>query len=80
MGVRGFRVGKDAKGRKYTATSIPGTGIYRRDYLQNRGQPTPPVPAPRANSIQAATPSRASGWLLYLAVAILLYLVIRIFK
>jgi len=31
-GVRGFRVGKDAKGRSYTAASIPGTGIYNRQY------------------------------------------------
>jgi hypothetical protein len=30
IGVRGFRVGKDAKGRSYTATSIPGTIIYER--------------------------------------------------
>ena len=27
VGVRGFRVGKDAKGRSYTAASIPGTGL-----------------------------------------------------
>ncbi len=32
VGVRGFRVGKDAKGRTYTASSIPGTGIYNRQY------------------------------------------------
>ena len=32
IGVRGFRVGTDAKGRSYTATSIPGTGLYRRTY------------------------------------------------
>jgi hypothetical protein len=32
MGVRGFRVGKDAKGRSYTAASIPGTGLYSRTY------------------------------------------------
>jgi hypothetical protein len=31
-GVRGFRVGTDAKGNTYTATSIPGTGIYNRQY------------------------------------------------
>ncbi len=80
VGVPGFRVGKDAKGRKYTATSIPGTGIYRRDYLQNRGRPTAPNPAPRPNSIQAATRSRASSWLVYLTIAILLYLIIRIFN
>src|ERR1019366_5899564 len=31
-GVRGFRVGKDAKGRSYSAASIPGTGLYNREY------------------------------------------------
>lgn len=39
LGVRGFRIGKDAKGRAYTATSLPGTGVYRRDYLSG---PTTP--------------------------------------
>ena len=32
IGVRGFRVGQDAKGRSYTAASIPGTGLYNRTY------------------------------------------------
>jgi hypothetical protein len=32
IGVRGFRVGQDAKGRSYTAASIPGTGLYSRTY------------------------------------------------
>lgn len=32
VGVPGFRVGKDAVGRDYTQTSIPGSGMYRRDY------------------------------------------------
>lgn len=32
VGVRGFRVGKDAKGRSYTSASIPGTGLYSRNY------------------------------------------------
>lgn len=33
VGVRGLRYGKDAKGRKYRALNLPGTGIYRRDYF-----------------------------------------------
>jgi hypothetical protein len=37
VGVPGVRVGKDAKGRNYQQTSVPGTGIYRRDYS---GAPT----------------------------------------
>ena len=32
VGVKGFRMGQDAKGQNYTQTSIPGTGIYKRDY------------------------------------------------
>jgi hypothetical protein len=32
VGARGFRVGKDAKRRSYTAASIPGTGLYSRTY------------------------------------------------
>jgi Protein of unknown function (DUF4236) len=32
VGGPGFRIGKDAKGRNYQQTSIPGTGIYHRDY------------------------------------------------
>lgn len=32
VGVRGFRVGTDAKGRSYSAASIPGTGLYSRTY------------------------------------------------
>lgn len=32
LGVRGFRVGRDAKGQDYSQTSIPGTGIYKRTH------------------------------------------------
>jgi hypothetical protein len=32
-GVRGLRVGVDAKGRKYTSAGIPGTGISTRHYI-----------------------------------------------
>jgi hypothetical protein len=32
LGVKGFRIGRDATGRSFTHTSLPGTGIYRRDY------------------------------------------------
>ena len=37
VGVRGFRVGTDAKGRSNTAASIPGTGIYSRTYSSQGG-------------------------------------------
>lgn len=38
VGVHGFRAGRNAKGQKYTQTSIPGTGIYRRDYHDSPGK------------------------------------------
>ncbi len=44
-GVRGFRVGRDARGKIYSQTSIPHTGIYRRDYA-----PGPPDPRSRPRS------------------------------
>ncbi|QDK36416.1 DUF4236 domain-containing protein [Bdellovibrio sp. NC01] len=34
VGARGFRTGVDSKGRKYSHTSIPGTGISKRTYEQ----------------------------------------------
>jgi hypothetical protein len=88
VGVRGFRVGKDAKGRTYTAASIPDTGIYRRDYLrkaapQNQAganvsaTPTLPVPGAASNKIRTWPNVRVPVWLAYVGGAILLYLVIR---
>jgi hypothetical protein len=38
VGTRGFRFGRDATGRSYTHLSLPGTGVYRRDYLA-KGRP-----------------------------------------
>lgn len=32
IGGRGFRVGRDARGRQYRSFSIPGTGIFNRTY------------------------------------------------
>jgi hypothetical protein len=42
VGVRGFRVGKDAKGRSYTSASIPGTGLYSRNYPDSAQRPASP--------------------------------------
>jgi hypothetical protein len=44
LGGRGFRFGKDAKGRNYSQASIPGTGIYRRDYYQDTNPTAPAGP------------------------------------
>ena len=57
FGVRGFRVGKDAKGRTYTASSIPGTGIYNRQYSSAR---TPAAQRP-ASADSPTTASSQSG-------------------
>lgn len=35
-GIRGLRVGLDAKGRKYTSAGIPGTGLSSRQYIGRR--------------------------------------------
>jgi hypothetical protein len=67
VGGRGFRVGKDARGRSYTATSIPGTGLYSRTYSSQAkaaAGSAAPMPAPQ--------PSRNGGaalGLLYLLLA-----------
>jgi hypothetical protein len=55
IGGRGFRVGKDAKGRSYTAASIPGTGLYERKYSSQgkaagRNAASVPGTAARQNS------------------------------
>jgi hypothetical protein len=55
-GVRGFRVGKDAKGRTYTAASIPGTGLYNRTYA-SQGKADPESEAPAAG----VSPYRSAG-------------------
>lgn len=40
VGGKGFRYGKDSKGRTYSQTSIPGTGIYSRDYYNGANSPS----------------------------------------
>ena len=54
IGVRGFRVGKDARGRSYTAASIPGTGIYNRQYSGK----APPLSATLSSGV---SPQRVIG-------------------
>jgi len=56
LGVRGLRVGTDAKGRSYTATSIPGTGIYQRQYSSHS-----PTPGNNAAPITGARQSSGVG-------------------
>ena len=47
VGGRGFRLGRDARGRKYSSTSIPGTGIFNRKYYSNKNQTYSPNTTPR---------------------------------
>jgi hypothetical protein len=56
IGVRGFRVGTDAKGRSYTAASIPGTGLYSRMY-SSQGK----AAGESAAGVPAAPQRQASG-------------------
>jgi hypothetical protein len=72
VGARGFRVGRDALGRQYTQTSVPGTGIYRRDYYNNTS--TPPTAAKRNKYL----PSRYF-WLLT-GLAVVLWIILKVVR
>jgi hypothetical protein len=63
-GVRGFRVGTDAKGRTYTAVSIPGTGLYNRAYYGA----SKPI-AQNTVSLRGAPPRQSAGTGLKLFIA-----------
>ena len=69
VGGRGFRDGKDAKGRSYTAASIPGTGLYNPTYtgqVKTAGRSAAPLPS--------AAPGRNSGLAVVLGMPVLAYL------
>jgi hypothetical protein len=77
VGIKGFRIGQDASGRNYSQVSIPGTGIYRRDYYKTNslgqkpgGVPIPvnkPIPATQKQSSNPHTISPSGKYLLALA-------------
>jgi hypothetical protein len=83
VGTRGLRVVKDAAGRTYSSLSIPGTGIYRRDYLSNArpqimAPPTPPNPPVVQNSSPPRrTLAAAIRLVLCIGGAVLIYALIR---
>ena len=63
IGGTGIRAGRDAQGREYTQISIPGTGIYNRQYYSSgppvKPSPQPaPLPGPPAPSPAPGSPSR----------------------
>lgn len=49
-GGRGFHAGIDAKGKRYTSASLPGTGISWRQYQKAKPRHAPPQEAPRIAS------------------------------
>ncbi len=87
LGVRGFRVGKDAQGRNYTQVSIPGTGIYNRQYFkpgvtQSSGPPSPPPTAPthqQSSGVQIQLSPSTKYLLLLFGTAGLVWTVFQLF-
>jgi hypothetical protein len=65
LGIPGFRVGTDAKGRRFTAASIPGTGLYNRTYSRK----VPDV-SETAENPQASRGSRQVWWIVAIALAV----------
>jgi hypothetical protein len=64
-GVRGLRVGLDAKGRSYVNAGLPGTGLSVREYAKKGSSPhvAPPAsqpPLPR-RALDAGVESRGVG-------------------
>jgi len=45
LGVKYFRFGVTADGKRYTTSHIPGTGFYNRTYQHNSSSPLPPQTA-----------------------------------
>lgn len=75
IGGRGFRIGKDARGRNYRALSIPGTGIYNRTYLKkNTVSKSPMYTSPFQPKLGKATVFLLAGALIYLIVYGLIHL------
>lgn len=73
VGGRGFRIGKDARGRKYRALSIPGTGIYNRTYVKKNAVSKPPT-SPSQPKLGKARVFLLAGALIYLIVYGLIHL------
>jgi hypothetical protein len=77
IGVRGFRVGTDAKGRSYTAASIPGTGLYSRTYSsQGKAAGASAAPVPGAAQEQTSGSGLTVGMLIlaFLAGGLVVYM------
>lgn len=79
FGGRGFRIGRDAKGRKYTSVSVPGTGLYNRSYSKTSRPAPPPRYTSASSTANPATGKRLISLASYFAGATLLYLLISWF-
>ena len=90
-GIPGLSAGKDAKGRNYSQVSIPGTGIYRRDYYKTKPTVTPaptspsptltvPYQSPVSNPTNSSPPmTQGTKYIAFLsALAALLWIVMRL--
>ena len=60
VGIPSVRVGQDASGRRYSQVSIPGTGIYRRDYASVKVAGNT-ASAPQPQTIQPPSMPATSG-------------------
>ena len=60
-GVRGFHVGQNAKGTPYTAVSIPGTGMYNRQYYGASKTIAQSPAAQSSDSPASAPPQTGTG-------------------
>lgn len=84
FGGKGFRIGKDARGRNYRSTSIPGTGIYSRTYTKKNATSKPPMyTSPLQSKLNLPASSRISGRsigkvLAYLSAGVLIYLIVSV--
>ena len=68
IGVRGMRVGRDARGKLYRALSIPGTGLYERMYFGRK-----------VTTNVKQTHGRVFVWMLVTLVALLIRAALRLF-
>jgi Protein of unknown function (DUF4236) len=75
IGGRGFRIGKDARGKSYRAFSIPGTGIYNRTYQKKNATSKPPMyTSPSQPKLRKAMVYVSVGLLVYLIIHAILHL------
>ena len=81
FGGRGFRVGRDARGRQYRSISIPGTGIFNRTYIpkgSSQNSPSYNSPVPKPSPSQTGNLPIGRGLLYVLAASVIYGLIMLI--